>query len=215
MLSRSFWACDRTVASHAACSLLGTYRSLEPEPEPELWLGWAALPFPMRGASPWRRRAKWDERRGRLQHNRKTQTTPITPAQTSTHPRFPRHIEPGADSSPFCTLLTGPRRKCCRPTCFNIPSSLACQHQHQVRQHDSVPELPPASLHPRRPSQAHAPQEDNDCWPLPPCLCAPPSLRSLWTTPSPEHATPQPDPHSPPWTHKTTSSTQSLSSSTS
>jgi hypothetical protein len=177
----------------------------------------------MRAASPWRRRAKWDERRGRLQHNRKTQTTPITPAQTSTHPRFPRHIEPGADSSPFCNLLTGPRRKCCRPTCFNIPScQFAClptpapgtstvNTTRSLSCHLSC-HLP---LHPRRPSQAHAPPEGNDCWPRPPSLCAPPSLRSLWTTPSPEHATPQPDPHSPPWTHKTTSSTQSLSSSTS
>ena len=122
MLSRSFWPCDRTAASHAACSLLGTYRSLEPEPE--LWLGWAALPFPMRGASPWRRRAKWDERRGRLQHNRKTQTTPITPAQTSPHPRFPRHIEPGADSSPFCTLLPGPVASAVAPPALIFPVRL-------------------------------------------------------------------------------------------
>jgi hypothetical protein len=168
----------------------------------------------MRAASPWRRRAKWDERRGRLQHNRKTQTTPITPAQTSTHPRFPRHIEPGADSSPFCNLLTGPRRKCCRPTCFNIPSSLACQHQHQVRQHDPVPELPPASA-PAPPITSSRPARRPRLLAPPPFLVCAALLRSLWTTPSPEHATPQPDPHSPPWTHKTTSSTQSLSSSTS
>lgn len=168
----------------------------------------------MRAASPWRRRAKWDERRGRLQHNRKPQTTPITPAQTSTHPRFPRHIEPGADSSPFCTLLTRPVASAVAPPALifpvRLPANTSTRYVNTTRCLSC--HLP---LHPRRPSQAHAPQEGNDCWPLSPPLCAPPSLRSLWTTPSPEHATPQPDPHSPPWTHKTTSSTQSLSSSTS
>jgi hypothetical protein len=36
----------------------------------------------------------------------------------------------GADSSHIHTHISCACRKCCRPTCFNIPSSLACQHRY-------------------------------------------------------------------------------------
>lgn len=131
----------------------------------------------------------------------------ITHARTSIYPRTQSTLISGADSSHIHIYLICACRKCCRPTCSNIPSSLACQ---QVRQHDSVPELPP-----HHPSQAHALQ-GRDCQrtSLPP-IPALPLFKPLWTTPSPEHAPLQPDPHSPPWTPRTTNSTRSPCSLTS
>src|SRR5690242_4994594 len=100
----------------------------------------------------------------------------------------------GRRLSTFLTHLSCARRKCCRPACSNIPTSLACQHP--VRQHASVSELPP-----HRPSQAHASRDRNTRWTSFPSPLAQLLLRPLRTTPSPEHVLAQPGRHSPPWTH--------------
>lgn len=153
-------------------------------------------------------RAKWDE----LREVFNTKERPRPRHTTRSNIESPRHPKTrrirGRQLSTLHKHLSCARRKCCRPACFNIPSSLACQHL--VRQHASVPELPP-----HRPSQAYASQKRNNRWTSFIPLRAPFLLRPLRTTPRPEPVLAQPDRHSPPWTHRTTNSTQSPSSSTS
>ncbi len=111
--------------------------------------------------------AKWDE----LREVFNTKEGPRPRHTTRPHIDTPtQHTKSrrnwGRQLSTLYIHLSCACRKCCRPARPNIPSSLACQHE--VRQHNAGPDLPP-----HRPSQAHASQVRNSRWiPLHLVTCA-------------------------------------------